>query len=274
MEIDGLQKITALAHRHRLDVFRLLMRRAPEALAAGEIARTLDLPSSTLSPYLAALKSADLIREGRAGTSRLYAANTDGAAALVDYLVNECCRGRPAQCFDTPEPTPEPARPFNVLFICTGNSARSIMAEALLRDIGAGKFHAYSAGTTPYDRINPAVLRLLSDKGIDTDTLRAKPLTEFQGANAPKFDFVFTVCDAAANEECPAWAGQPISAHWGQPDPVAVKGTEAEQQLAFQQVYGGLKNRITAFAALPFDQLNRMALQRHVDQIASLETEI
>ena len=158
------------------------------------------------------------------------------------------------------------SRPLNVLFICTGNSARSLFAEALLRDMGAGRFRAFSAGTHPADAPNPLTLQMLADKGHATGDLRSKSIDEFAAERAPVMDFVFTVCDQAANEDCPAWPGQPISAHWGQPDPVRVTGTQAERMLAFQAAYGGLRNRVASFVAL-----HRASLQRRVDAIAQNE---
>ena len=136
------------------------------------------------------------------------------------------------------------SRKFNVLFICTGNSARSIFAETILSDLAGDRFVAYSAGTKPRSELNPFALAVLEQKGHDVSVLRAKNISEFQGPDAPQFDFVFTVCDQAANEECPAWQGQTISAHWGLPDPVKVEGTDAEKSLAFHQTYGALRNRI------------------------------
>ncbi len=156
---------------------------------------------------------------------------------------------------------------FNVLFICTGNSARSVFAEAIMRAEAGDKFNAYSAGTRPYSELNPYAIEMLKSRGMDVSHLRAKNVSEFQGPDAPALDFVFTVCDLAANEECPPWSGQPISAHWGLPDPVRAEGTEAEKRLAFQQTYGAMYNRIRAFAALPFDSLDRASLQRHLDDI-------
>lgn len=162
-------------------------------------------------------------------------------------------------------------RKFEVLFICTGNSARSIFAEAIMRHEGGDRFVAYSAGTKPQSELNPFAIEMLRAKGLPTEDLRAKNVAEFQGPEAPRFDFVFTVCDLAANEECPAWAGQPISAHWGLPDPVKATGTEAEKKLAFQQCFGAMANRIRAFAALPIDTLDRASLQRAVDAIGMTE---
>lgn len=160
-----------------------------------------------------------------------------------------------------------PDRKFRVLFICTGNSARSIFAESILRDTAGDRFEVFSAGTRPRSELNPFALEVLGQKGHDTSVLRAKNVAEFQGADAPKFDFVFTVCNQAANEDCPAWSGQPVSAHWGMPDPVKAEGTDAQKALAFQQAYGALRNRIRVFAALPIDALDRISLQNAVDEI-------
>ena len=163
-----------------------------------------------------------------------------------------------------------PAR-YNVLFICTGNSARSIFAETILRREGGDRFSAFSAGTQPRSELNPFALEVLAQKGHDISILRAKNVAEFQEPDAPKFDFVFTVCNQAANEACPTWEGQPVSAHWGMPDPVRATGTDAQKSLAFQQAYGALLNRIKAFAALPVAQLDRISLQKAVDTIGRTE---
>ena len=158
---------------------------------------------------------------------------------------------------------------YNVLFICTGNSARSIFAESILRREAGDRFEAHSAGTKPNSQLNPFALEVLEQKGYDVSVLRSKNVSEFQAADAPKFDFVFTVCNQAANEDCPAWSGQPVSAHWGMPDPVKVEGTDAEKSLAFQHAYGALLNRIKAFTALPIASLDRISLQKAVDDIGA-----
>lgn len=158
---------------------------------------------------------------------------------------------------------------YNVLFICTGNSARSIFAESILRDLEGGRFTAYSAGTDPTSELNPLAIEMLKDKGHDTSLLRSKHTSEFQTPESPRMDFVFTVCNQAANEECPSWDGQPISAHWGLPDPVKATGSLAERRLAFQQTYGALRNRLKAFAALPIDTLDTISLQAAVDEIGA-----
>jgi len=158
-------------------------------------------------------------------------------------------------------------RPYNVLFLCTGNSARSIMAEAILSRFGAGKFNAYSAGSHPKGDVHPNALRLLSKFNFRTDGYRSKSWDEFATPDAPPLDFVFTVCDNAAGEVCPVWPGQPMTAHWGIPDPAAVAGSEVEIAQAFADAYGRLSNRITIFVSLPFDGLDRLTLQKRLDDI-------
>ena len=161
-------------------------------------------------------------------------------------------------------------RPYNVLFLCTGNSARSIMAEAILNRFGAGKFVAYSAGSHPKGEVNPHALKLLQRFNHKTDSFRSKSWDEFARAGAPALDFVFTVCDNAAGEVCPIWPGQPMSAHWGVPDPAAVvDGAEAEIAAAFADAYGRLQNRITVFVNLPFQGLDRLSLQKRLDSIGA-----
>jgi arsenate reductase len=156
---------------------------------------------------------------------------------------------------------------YNVLFLCTGNSARSIMAEAILNHKGKGKFTAYSAGSHPTGRPRPEALRQLESASLSTEGLRSKSWDEFSAPEAPKLDFVFTVCDNAANEPCPYWPGQPMTAHWGIPDPAAVQGTEEEVARAFRDAFVILDRRIGLFLSLPLSTLGRMALQREVERI-------
>jgi arsenate reductase (thioredoxin) len=162
-----------------------------------------------------------------------------------------------------------PERPYNVLFLCTGNSARSILAEAILNRIGKGKFVAYSAGSYPSGTVNPNALALLKRLDFPTNGLRSKSWDEFAGAGAPQMDFVFTVCDNAANEVCPVWPGQPMTAHWGVPDPAAVDGNEAMIAEAFRDTYRLLERRIELFAALPVKSLDRLSLKRRLDDIGA-----
>jgi ArsR family transcriptional regulator, arsenate/arsenite/antimonite-responsive transcriptional repressor / arsenate reductase (thioredoxin) len=284
MEIEShpltTDQLASLAHPSRLAVFRLLMRRFPARVAAGEISVALSHKPNTTSAYLSNLRQAGLITQSRQGNSLLYCANLEGLRGMFDMLLTGCCQNRPDICMPgsaAGPALPTPERPLKVLFICTGNAARSIMAESLLKTLGEGKFQAYSAGTRPGTGPNtgpaPRVLSLLAEKGHDTSTLSSKTLAAFSGPDAPQMDFVFTVCDHAANEECPAWPGQPMSAHWGMPDPLQVKGSAEERGLALQQCYGLLKRRITAFAALPFEALDRISLQHQSDAIGTLTSE-
>jgi arsenate reductase len=162
-------------------------------------------------------------------------------------------------------------RPFNVLFLCTGNSARSIMAEAILDKAGSGQFRAYSAGSQPKDRVHPETLRLLQSLGFDTARFRSKSWNEFVKPGAPALDFVFTVCANAAGEACPYWPGQPMTAHWGIPDPAAAQGSAAEVALAFKDAYRMLSQRIGVFAALPIRSLDKMSLQGKLKEIGRME---
>jgi arsenate reductase (thioredoxin) len=161
-------------------------------------------------------------------------------------------------------------RPYNVLFLCTHNSARSIIAECIMNRVGAGRFVAYSAGSMPSGEVNPHAISLLRRLNYKTDDLRSKGWDEFSletKPNAPELDFVFTVCDNAAGEVCPIWPGQPMSAHWGIPNPGDASGSEAEIALAFAEAYRQLNSRITLFCALPMASLDRLSLQKRLDEI-------
>lgn len=161
-------------------------------------------------------------------------------------------------------------RPYNVLFLCTHNSARSIIAECIMNRVGAGRFVAYSAGSMPSGKVNPHAISLLQRLNYKTDQLRSKDWNEFSresNPDAPELDFVFTVCDNAAGEVCPIWPGQPMSAHWGIPDPGQAGGSEAEIALAFAEAYRQLNSRITLFCALPMASLDRLSLQKRLDEI-------
>jgi arsenate reductase len=162
-------------------------------------------------------------------------------------------------------------RPYNVLFLCTGNSARSIIAEAVLNKLGAGNFRAYSAGSQPRGAVNPNTIHLLQSLGYDTSGYRSKSWDEFARACEPTFDFVFTVCDNAAAEACPVWPGQPMTAHWGIPDPAEATGTPAEIALAFKETYRLLNQRIGIFTSLPLRSLDNLSLQRKLRDIGQLE---
>ncbi|MDG3576840.1 MULTISPECIES: arsenate reductase ArsC [Rhizobium] len=160
---------------------------------------------------------------------------------------------------------------YNVLFLCTGNSARSILAESILNKEGGGRFTAYSAGSQPKGEVNPHALRELSALGYASTGFSSKSWDVFAEPNAPEMDFIFTVCDSAAGEACPVWIGHPMTAHWGVEDPAAVAGTDVEIQRAFAQAARFLKNRITAFLSLPLESIDRMALETKLRQIGAME---
>jgi arsenate reductase len=158
-------------------------------------------------------------------------------------------------------------RPYHVLFLCTGNSARSILAEVILNHRGAGRFRAFSAGSRPVGRVNPLAVAVLSEAGMATEALRSKSWDEFAAPGAPPLDFVFTVCDSAAGETCPLWPGQPVTAHWGLPDPAAVTGSEEERTKAFRDTFVALERRISLFTSLPISGLDQLTLSRRVAEI-------
>jgi ArsR family transcriptional regulator, arsenate/arsenite/antimonite-responsive transcriptional repressor / arsenate reductase (thioredoxin) len=265
MESRILQRLTTLGHPQRMAVFRLLMRRFPDSLPAGEIAHTLRLKPSTLSVYLAALSNCGLIGQQRRGTSLLYRIEMEAARALVSDLFHDCCRGRPDLCL------PPIGAPCNVLFVCSGNTARSVFAEALLRDKGAGRFQAWSAGTAPRAAVHPVAEEVLRDYGHDLSGLNPKSLSAVLTPEAPPMDVVLTVCDLSANEDVAAWPGQPVMAHWGLPDPAAVTGSPTDVRHAFETTYLTLRDRIRKFSALPLTTLDRAAVQRELDLLGQKE---
>lgn len=162
---------------------------------------------------------------------------------------------------------------LNVLFLCTHNSARSVIAEAIMNRLGQGKFQGFSAGSAPSGQVHPLAIDVLKKGNYDTSTLRSKSWDEFAGPDAPKIDFVFTVCDNAANETCPLWPGQPMTAHWGLPDPSSVDGTDAEKRLAFADTHRMLYQRIGIFVNLPLDALDKLSLQKRLDEIGHARRE-
>ena len=272
MEITAAaQALATLGHPGRLAVFRLLMRFAPRGVRPTEMAAALGLKPNTLSHHLADLTAAGLVGVRRQGRSLFYAVDLDTAEALLGYLALDVGRARPDLLAPLLSPAPQDQAMTQttrtVLFICTGNSARSIFAEALLRDLGQGRFIAHSAGTRPGTALNPVALEILRRNGHATDGLRAKHIAEYQAPGAPVMDFVFTVCDTAAAEDCPPWPGRPLTGHWGLPDPVKATGTPAERALVFARTYGALRRRIEALVALPMASLDRLALQARIEAI-------
>jgi arsenate reductase len=271
---DAATKFAALAKATRIDAMRILAEKAPSGMAAGELASRLGQPPSTLSFHLSALEQAGLVRSARQGRRVIYSVRFTGLQALFGFLTETCCAGRPELCGELGRLFPDeieestPMRPaFNVLFVCTRNSARSILAEAILEKIGGGRFNAYSAGTQPADAPMPDVLARLERMGHDTKSYRPKSWTEFTGPSAPKMDFVITLCDFPAGETCPDLGSRPITAAWPFPDPAKFMGSQTERITLLNELYGMVRRRLEAFTNLPFDSLDRMALQVRLDEI-------
>jgi protein-tyrosine-phosphatase/DNA-binding transcriptional ArsR family regulator len=272
-KVAALLVFESLSSGVRLDIFRLLVKTGPQGLVAGEIGAALALPPTNLSFHLKALSQAQLLSVVQEGRFLRYRANLTLMQGLVAFLTAECCGGQPQQCADlllNPGPLAMPTAPLNVLFLCTHNSARSILAEALLNHLGQGRFTAYSAGSSPREnqQPNPLGLQVLRDAGIATSGLRSKSWDEFATATAPHMDLVITVCDNAAGEVCPYWPGQPATAHWGYPDPSAGEGSEAEKLQAFRQTLLALKRRLELLISLPADKLAKTMLQSSARDLA------
>jgi len=278
-DLQAVPAFLALGHQIRLDAFRLLVRAGADGLPSGEIAALLGVPPTAMSFHLANLERAGLVASRRDGRNVRYAVSVERVRDLVTFLTADCCGGHPELCAAPARPArasghacdegtmPMGDRIYHVLFLCTGNSARSILAEAILTKVGGTRFRAHSAGSRPKGDVNPFALRLLAKSGFDTAFARSKSWDEFAAAGAPPMDFVFTVCDSAAAEDCPVWPGQPMTAHWGVPDPAAVDGTDAEKAIAFAEAFRQLSSRISVFASLPVESLDRLSLQRRLDEI-------
>ena len=268
-----------LGHPGRMAVFRLLMRFAPQGVRPTEIAEALGMKQNTLSHHLADLTASGLVQVTRVGRSLYYAVDLDTTEGLIGYLALDVGRARPdllAPLLSAPKDAAQmdpniPDTDFDVLFICSGNSARSIFAEALLRDLGKGKFQAFSAGTRPNTELNPFALEILKRNGHDTSVLRSKHISEFQRPGAIVMDFVFTVCDSASGEACPVWPGRPMTAHWGIEDPAAVEGPDIEKEKAFVAAFRYMRNRIAVFTALPVASLDKAALGTKLREIGRSE---
>jgi arsenate reductase len=265
---------SVLAQETRLNLVRLLASRGASGMAAGEVAAALKVPPSTLSFHLGALEQAGLVRSTRQGRHVIYAVRFAGLRELLSFLTETCCAGRPELCGDLArlvpddieeETTMEPA--FNVLFICTRNSARSIMAEAILEKVGKGKFNAYSAGSDPASAPMPEVLDRLEVMGHNVSRLRSKSWNEFTRPDAPRMDFVLTLCDPEEGEACPDLGERPMTATWPFPDPAKFSGSAVERTALLNQLYGMIRRRLEAFTSLPFGTLERMALKARLDEL-------
>lgn len=263
--------LSALAQETRLDIFRLLVERGPEGMPAGEIGERLKLPSPTLSFHLNQLRHSNLVTSRRQSRLIIYGAKFRTMNGLIEYLTENCCTGQANNAIHGHPKGVTPGRQFNVLFLCTNNSARSIMAECAMNRWGGGKFHAFSAGSNPRGTVHPITLEVLDELKYETKGLGSKDWNLFAQADSPPLDFVFTLCDRAAAETCPAWPGQPIRAHWGVQDPVVVADTNGAKRKAFLKVYAELEQRIRIFTALPIETLERFALERWVSEIGKLD---
>ena len=285
---DAAAGFAALAQETRLNLMRVLAARGASGLSAGELATELHQPPSTLSFHLATLEQAGLIqstRRSRAGRDRgggatrrgrqlIYAVRFFGLRSLFSFLTETCCGGRPELCGDLARLLPdnpsedEPmSAAFNVLFLCTHNSARSLMAQAILDRVGRGKFNAYSAGSHPARGPMPEVIDKLKTLGHDVSGLRCKSWDEFTGPDAPYMDFVITLCDTLQGQDCPDVGDKPITAAWPLPDPAKFKGTPTERATMINELYGMIRRRLEIFVNLPHASLDRIALKKRLDEL-------
>ncbi|MPZ38977.1 MAG: helix-turn-helix domain-containing protein [Rhizobiales bacterium] len=275
-ETRAIEGLGSLAQVTRLGAFRRLIAAHPASLPAGEIARLCDVPHNTMSTHLGILVRAGLVMVAREGRGMNYRANLAGLRGLVGFLMRDCCEGRPELCGDlsrllsgNPDETEErvmtPA--FNVLFLCTHNSARSIMAEAVLEKFGGRKFRAYSAGSDPAGQPLPEVIERLKMLGHDVSKLRCKSWKEFTGPDAPRMDFVIGLCDTVQGQFCPEFGESFINSAWPLPDPAKFTGASSERTTLLNELYGMTRRRIEIFTSLPFTTLDKMALKARLDEI-------
>jgi arsenate reductase len=278
---DAAAGFSALSQETRLQLMRVLASRGASGMPAGELAAELRVSPSSLSYHLAALEQAGLIQSTRQGRFIIYAVRFAGLRALFSFLTETCCNGRPELCGDLARLFPDevdevsvmtPA--FNVLFVCTRNSARSIMAEAILEKTGRGRFNAYSAGSAPADAPMPEVLERLAVMGHDVSRLRSKSWNEFTGPDAPRMDFVLTLCDPEDGEVCPDLGARPITAVWPFPDPAKFQGSNVERTSLLNELYGMIWRRLEGFTSLPFNTLDRMAIKARLDELGRPATYI
>lgn len=265
---------SALAQETRLNLMRLLAARGASGMSAGEIAAELSQAPSTLSFHLAALEQAGLVQATRRGRQLIYAVRFFGLRSLFSFLTETCCSGRPELCGDLARLFPDDlaeddhmTATFNVLFLCTHNSARSLMAQAILDKIGRGKFNAYSAGSEPARNPMPEVIQKLSTLGHDTSGLHCKSWNRFMGPDAPQMDFVITLCDTMQGQDCPDVGDKPITAAWPLPDPAKFKGTPTECATMVNELYGMIRRRLEIFVNLPHASLDRIALKKRLDEM-------
>jgi arsenate reductase len=284
-EKAAVRALGALAQDVRLRIYRAVVGVGPDGMTPGALARELAVPPSTVSFHVKELLHAGLLTQARNGRHLIYRPSLDTMNQLLAYLSAHCCQA--VHCTPAPaaaeaactkaEPPPHATfwrslmsdKVYNVLFVCTHNSARSIMAEGILNSLGQGRFQAFSAGSHPGTAVNPLALHTLSVMHIPTVGYRSKDWNEFARPGAPGLDFVFTVCDKAAGEVCPLWPGQPMTAHWGVADPSAFEGSDEHKTKVFWDTAVVLKRRIELMLALPMASLDRMALQREIRDIGT-----
>lgn len=264
----------ALGQQRRLSVLRLLIARGPNGLSAGELADQVGMPASTTSFHLSALEHAGLIVATRRRQQIIYALRVSALRELLVFLTEACCGGHPELCGDiaelwpvSPEESSSMTPTFNVLFLCTRNSARSILAEAILNRFAGERFRAYSAGSDPDQAPMPEVLDKLRAVGHDVSGLHSKSWHLFTGPEAPTLDFVIGLCDTFNGRSCPDFGDKAVTASWSLPDPAKFIGSAAERAALLNELYGGLYRRITIFANLPLDKLDRMAVRARLDEI-------
>lgn len=251
--------LAALAQETRLEIMRRVAESGAAGMRAGEIGARLKMNSATLAFHLNQLRHANLVTTKRESRLIIYAPQHQTMQTLLDYLTTHCCVADVE--------SKEQERQFNVLFLCTGNSARSITAEGLTNRWGKGRFRAFSAGSHPLGKVHPNALRVLKELGFDTKSLRSKSWNEFSRPDSPPLDFVFTLCDRANAETCPSWPGQPIRAHWSIQDPV---GADQPGREPFFKAYRDIEQRVRIFTALPVETLERFSLERWVREIGDL----
>ena len=268
------QIFAALSGETRLTILRLLIAAGPRGLAAGEIADRAGQTASAASFHLNALESAGLTFSTRQGRRIIHAVRIATLRALLVFLTETCCDGRPDLCGDLARLFPDPAEEkssmtpaFNVLFLCTHNSARSIMAEAILNQIGGERFRAYSAGSDPVASPMPEVLERLRTLGHDVAGLHSKSWDKFVGPDAPRMDFVITLCDTLDGQVCPDFGSTMVTGAWPLPDPSKLASASADRTLLLNELYGGLHRRLSIFVNLPFATLDRMAMRARLDEI-------
>jgi ArsR family transcriptional regulator, arsenate/arsenite/antimonite-responsive transcriptional repressor / arsenate reductase (thioredoxin) len=268
---------SALSQETRLRLMRVLATVGATGMPAGELASRLSVAPSTLSFHLSALEQAGLIRPTRRGRQIIYAVRFIGLRELFSFLTETCCAGNPDLCGDLarllPEETMEefamtPA--FNVLFLCTHNSARSIMAEAILERIGKGKFRSYSAGSDPADAPMPEVIEKLQRMGHDVSHLHSKSWNEYMGPHAPRMDFVIALCDTVDGQKCPDFGDRVVTGAWPLPDPAKFSGSATERATLLNELYGMIRRRLEIFISLPFATLDMMAMKARLDEIGEM----